>query len=81
MDRRFPMSIVDYASLSPSDLAEISSSVARHETLESVISWTQTVHGKGALRRLLDTMIPQDEFTFDVIVPWRDSITLVFDTT
>lgn len=66
----------DRAGLSPERLAALKTELARLTILQDVIRWgfAQTPPSDVA-----DVVI-QDEFTHDVVLPWRD-VYLVFDTT
>jgi hypothetical protein len=69
--------IVYPANLSPEAHAALSHEAPRFGTLQEFVAW-------GRAQRppllLLET-IAQDEFTHDVIVPWRDGLTLVLGAT
>ena len=49
--------------------------VAGHSSLERVVRWAMM---RG---QLIDTVIQQDEYTLDVVVPAGDGLFLVYDTT
>jgi hypothetical protein len=71
------MRIDNHAGLEAAQLEALARLVARHETLQDVVRW-------GVLYTpplLIVDIVVQDEFTHDVIVPFRDGLHLVYDTT
>jgi hypothetical protein len=65
------------AALSADALALLDAEVAGHRTLAEVVRW-------GLDRRpplVVEDVVIQDEFTHDVVMPWRDGLHLVYDTT
>lgn len=69
---------------------ELAAIVARHHTLEQVVRWVlarrppeTSIVRQGELPPTppVPDVVVQDEFTHDVIVPWRDGLYLVYDTT
>jgi hypothetical protein len=70
------MPVENPAALAPEALDEVKAAVASHRTLEDVMRW-------GLLQQppaLVADVVVQDEFTHDVVVPWR-AHWLVHDTT
>ena len=69
--------LIDRAGLPAEELARLTARVAGHPTLGHV------VRGWAAERppRLIVEVITQAEYTHDVILPYRDEIHLVYDTT
>jgi hypothetical protein len=47
------------------------------ETLEELLRWARD----RIPPVLVEQVVTQDEFTHDVLVPWPDGLTLVYDTT
>ena len=75
------MRVVNHADLSPEVLAEIERELSNHENLKSVMKWAVS-HPKGVFtQRIVEQVILQDEFTHDVVIPWREGLVLVYDTT
>lgn len=75
------MRVKNQADLSPEQLAVIDSEVSDQRSLVDVINWALS-HPKGVfLRTVVADVIVQDEYTHDVIVPYRDGLVLVYDTT
>lgn len=69
--------LIDRAGLPAGELARLAAIVAAHPTLGHV------VRGWAAERppRLILEIVTQDEYTHDVILPYRDGLHLVYDTT
>ena len=69
--------LIDHAGLPADELAQLTARIADHTTLGHVI------RGWAAERppRLVVDVITQDEYTHDVIFPYRDELHLVYDTT
>jgi hypothetical protein len=75
------MRVVNHAHLSPEVIAQIESELSGQQNLNDVMKWALS-HPKGVFIPLVVAeVIVQDEFTHDVIVPYRDSLALVYDTT
>ena len=62
--------------LSDTDHADI----AGHKGLANVLAWAATKPKDDVHPQVVAEVITQDEFTHDVIVPYRD-VFLVYDTT
>lgn len=71
------MRIVNHAKLSGEALAALSSAVPAHGTLMKLVAWGNR---QAPPVRLQET-IALDEYTHDVIVPWRAALWLVFSST
>jgi hypothetical protein len=72
-----PLSVHDQAGLGPEAMAAIEAVVSGHETLEDLLRWGRA----QAPPVFVEEVLAQDEFTNDVIVPWPNGLTLVYDTT
>jgi hypothetical protein len=70
------VTVEDRARLDGAGLAEIEAAVALHRTLEDVVRWG--LAHRPAL--VIAAVVTQDEFTHDVVVPFRN-VWLVYDTT
>ncbi|HEX8921458.1 MAG TPA: hypothetical protein VF766_08260 [Pyrinomonadaceae bacterium] len=75
------MQVKNYANLSPKQLAAIESELPEQHTLLDVINWGLGKESGASLPNIVAEVIVQDEFTHDTIVPWRDNLVLVYDTT
>ncbi len=74
------MKIANLANLSEEEFAEIENELANHNTLGKVLNWANTKTTSDFLPQIVVETIQQDEYTIDVIIPFRD-LFLVFDTT
>ena len=75
------MRIANYADLSADQLAEIEGELSGQQNLGDVMKWA-LAHPPGVFTpTVIAGVVVQDEFTHDVIVPWRDNLVLVYDTT
>jgi hypothetical protein len=75
------MRVVNYANLSAGQLAAIEGELSGQHNLNDVMKWA-FAHPPGVfIPTIISEVIVQDEFTHDVVVPWRDGLVLVYDTT
>ncbi|HYS19592.1 MAG TPA: hypothetical protein VEO73_00755 [Gemmatimonadales bacterium] len=72
-----PREVSDYAGLAAEDLAALRRLAADQRTLGDVLDWCRAHH----LPPRWPEVVTQDEYTHDVIVPYRDTLHLVYDTT
>jgi hypothetical protein len=75
------MRVTNHASLSPDAIAEIEAQLAGQENLKDVLSWALSQPVGTFISQVVADVIVQDEFTHDVVVPWREGLVLVYDTT
>jgi hypothetical protein len=75
------MSVLNYANLSLSELAEVEAEVGVHRTIEDVLKWGFAGTSAGVRREVIGEVVVQDEFTHDLIVPWRAPLVLVYGAT
>jgi hypothetical protein len=75
------MRVVNHANLSPEEIARIEGELSEQQNLSDVMKWALS-HPKGVfIPSIVANVIVQDEFTHDVIVPYRNGLVLVYDTT
>ena len=74
------MRIVNLANLSGEEFAELENDLAKHKTLGRVLAWVSSKSKRDFLPQIVAEVITQDEFTHDVIVPYKN-LFLVYDTT
>jgi hypothetical protein len=75
------MRIINHANLSPEQIAQIEGELSGQQNLNDLMKWALS-HPKGIfVPSVVVDVIVQDEFTHDVIVPYRDGLVLVYDTT
>ena len=75
------MRVLNHANLSSKSLADIESEVSAQENLKDVMAWALSQPRGTFIPTVVAAVIVQDEFTHDVIVPWRDGLVFVYDTT
>jgi hypothetical protein len=69
--------IDDRAGLDQEALAALTEALDGQRSLEAVVRWGLDAQPP----RLVADVVVQDEFTHDVILPYRDGLYLVYDTT
>jgi hypothetical protein len=74
------MKITNLAKLSAEDFAELETELSKHKTLGQVLTWASKKPKGEFLPQIVAEVITQDEFTHDVIVPYKN-LFLVYDTT
>jgi hypothetical protein len=75
------MRVLNYAHLTPEAVAQITAELSGQENLQGVMSWALSAPKGTFIPSVVSEVIVQDEFTHDVIVPWRNGLVLVYDTT
>lgn len=66
--------------LASDDFASLEKELASHKTLGDILTWAGAKPKQDVISQIVAEVITQDEFTHDVIVPYR-SLFLVYDTT
>ena len=74
------MLVLNNANLSRESIAEIESELPDQQNLKDVMTWALS-YPVDTIPQVVADVIVQDEFTHDVLVPWRDGLVLVYDTT
>ena len=75
------MRVLNHANLSAEAVADIAKELSAQENLKDVMTWALSAPRGTFIPSVVAEVIVQDEFTHDVIVPWRDGLVLVYDTT
>ena len=75
------MRVVNHANLTANLLADIAKELEAQENLRDLMTWAFSFPRGTFLSSVVDEVIVQDEFTHDLIVPWREGLVLVYDTT
>ena len=75
------MRVANRANLSSDAVADIAVDLSGQENLSDVMSWALSSRSGAFIPSVVAEVIVQDEFTHDVVVPWRDGLVLVYDTT
>lgn len=73
------MRLVSQSNLPAATVAEIEAEISQQENLLDVMRWASSTPDRF-VPGVVANVVVQDEFTHDVIVPWRDLV-LVYDTT
>ena len=74
------MRVTNQCDLTPDKLQEIQVALPHQENLKDMMAWAFSSPRDFEPTVVVDVVV-QDEFTHDVIVPWRDGLVLVYDTT
>lgn len=75
------MRIVNYAHLSPEEFSSLEGELTGPQNLQDVMNWAFNHLSGRFIPAIVADVIVQDEFTHDVVIPWRDGLVLVYDTT
>lgn len=75
------MAVTNRANLSSVEMASIEKEVADHRSLEQVLRWGLSQPAGARLPQVIADVIVQDEYSHDVIVPWRAGLVLVYGAT
>lgn len=74
------MKVYNYANLESDEFTEVEKIVAQHESLAAALRWATSRPRGECVSRIVANVVAQDEFTNDVVIPWRN-LYLVYDTT
>jgi hypothetical protein len=74
------MKITNLANVSEDEFANLKVELAKHKTLGQVLNWASSQSKKNFLPQIVAEVITQDEYTHDVIIPYKN-LFLVYDTT
>ncbi len=74
------MKITNLARLSENEFAELEAELAKQKTLGQVLTWANSKPKQDFLPQIVSEVVTQDEFTHDVVIPYKDFF-LVYDTT
>jgi len=72
--------ITNLAKLSENEFAELENVLAKQKTLGQALTWAGAQSKGDFLLQIVAEVITQDEFTHDVVVPYKN-LFLVYDTT
>jgi len=75
------MRVIHRNNLPPKALAQIEAEICDQKNLKDLMSWALTGPTGTFIPQVVAEVVVQDEFTHDVIIPWRDGLVLVYDTT
>ena len=74
------MKITNPAKLPEKEFADLERELAKQKTLGRVLTWASRQPKTDFLPQIVAEVVTQDEFTHDVIVPYKN-LFLVYDTT
>lgn len=74
------MEFTNLAEMPEDEFAELERELAKHNTLGKVLVWAGSASEGVFLPQIVAEVVTQDEFTHDVVAPYKD-LFLVFDTT
>ena len=74
------MRLVNQSKLPAKRITDLETEIPEQENLKDVMNWALANPGEFVPHVVADVVV-QDEFTHDVVVPWRDGLVLVYDTT
>lgn len=72
--------VTNLADLPENEFEDLASEIRRQDSLRDVLAWAATKPKDEVHPRIVAEVITQDEFTHDVIVPFRNFF-LVYDST
>ena len=75
------MQIVIHGRITDEVKAQIEAELSGQQNLKDMMAWALSQGESVLLPGIVSEVIVQDEFTHDVIVPRRDGLVLVYDTT
>lgn len=74
------MKITNLVNLPDNKFVELKKELPKHKTLGQVLNWAGARPKEDFLPQIVAEIITQDEFTHDVIIPYKN-LFLVYDTT
>ena len=72
--------IFNYSALTDRRFEELVLEIRQHSGLRDVLAWAAAKPKSEVHSQIVAEVVTQDEFTHDIIVPYRD-VFLVYDTT
>jgi hypothetical protein len=72
--------ITNLSGTSTEDFRPLEIELAKHKTLGDVLNWAAAKPKDDVIPQIVAEVITQDEFTHDIVVPYKD-LFLVYDTT
>ncbi len=74
------MRLVNQSKLTKKKITDLETEIPEQENLKDVMTWALSNPGEFVPQVVADVIV-QDEFTHDVLIPWREGLVLVYDTT
>lgn len=75
------MQLLNYSTAKRDQLARLEAELSGQQNLRDVMIWAGSSPPGTFTPTVVSNVVVQDEFTHDVIVPFRDGLVLVYDTT
>ena len=74
------MRLVNQSKLAAERITDLEAAIPTLESLHDLMKWALS-NPREFVPQVVADVIVQDEFTHDVVVPWRAGLVLVYDTT
>lgn len=74
------MKVTNRANLPGDSFESIAQEVQHHHSLLDILKWARKQPPGDLLPEILTDLVVQDEFTHDVVIPWRN-VFIVYETT
>lgn len=75
------MIVTNHTALPTAEFETIQSALPEHENLQQVMTWALGDQSGAFVSGVVSQVVVQDEFNHDVVIPWRNGLTLVYETT
>ncbi len=75
------MIVTNHTSLPIETFASVQNALPALESLQQVMTWALADQTGAFEPGVVSQVIVQDEFSHDVVIPWRDGLILVYETT
>jgi len=75
------MRVLNKTNLSAEEVSKIENELSGQQNLKDLMDWALSSPKGVFTPQVVAAVIIQDEFTHDLVVPWRDGLVLVYDTT
>jgi hypothetical protein len=76
----FCMQVINRTHLSDNEFEIIRIELGQHRSLQDLLRWAEKQPAGALVPGAIAELIVQDEFTHDLVVPWRDQF-IVYGTT
>ena len=63
--------VINRANLSDKDFETISTDLKTHRSLQDLLRWAESQPEGTLIHGAISELVVQDEFTHDIVVPWR----------
>ncbi len=75
------MKVRDYANLPAESFVAIEAELRDQASIPDLLHWSLEQPSGALLPEVIAELIEQDEFTHDLVVPWRNGLVLVYGAT